>query len=414
MTRVLVVNMGSPETDRLAVELAARGALAGLVKRYANQGRWWERSLGRLPAIGPLYVSTLGRRVPPAGLGTDHLREAGVWLDFAFAISGRIQRRFSGHTGRLANHLLQQTQMAVARHAARCVDDADMVVANYHVALPAFQRARLLGRRTVLNYPIAHHRWQYREFEEQARRNPQFAAALPKFGNKEAHSALLDEEIELADRILVGSGFVRDTFVEEGVPSHKLRVVPYGADASRFHANSEDRLGRAGFRVLFSGQIGERKGVSFLLAAYEKFRKPDTELHLVGDFVADRAVYARFEGLYHHTPNVPQAALPALMHAADVFVLPTLVEGMPMVVIEAMACGLPVIATPRGPDEVVRDGVDGFVVRPCDTEAIVQKLQQLYDDRSLLRRMSEDAARNGATWTWSRYAQSAADHVLAD
>ena len=69
-----------------------------------------------------------------------------------------------------------------------------------------------------------------------------------------------------------------------------------------------------------------------------------------------------------------------MYRAADVFVFPTLVEGLGLVVLEAMACGLPVIVTSRGPDEVVRDGVDGYVVPAGDSTAIIEALERLYAD----------------------------------
>lgn len=412
MSAVLVVNMGSPEMDRLATELAAREALLGLVRRYVNKQRSWERALASLPLLGRAYASTLGRRLPPAGLPRHRVIEAGVLADFGFAAVSRIGRVLPAIAGRRGPRLLARTEQGVARGARRHVPRAETVVANYHVALPAFQIARRTGCRTVLNYPIAHHRWQYRFYAEQARLRPEYAAALPDFGDVAAHGALLDREIELADEVLVGSSFVRDTFIEEGVAAGKLHVVPYGADPQRFSPRDSARPPNAPFRVLFVGQIGERKGISYLLDAWRGFRDARAELHLVGDFVAGVEVYQRDRGLFRHTANVPQARLPELMREADVFVLPTLVEGMPMVVIEAMACGLPVIVTPHGPAEVVRDGIDGFVVPIRDSDAIHDRLARLREDAPLRARMGAAALQRASEWTWARYARDAADIVL--
>jgi glycosyltransferase involved in cell wall biosynthesis len=166
------------------------------------------------------------------------------------------------------------------------------------------------------------------------------------------------------------------------------------------------------FRVLFVGQLGERKGLSYLLDAYREFRNADTELHLVGDFVKGADVYRAQAPLFRHTPNVPQADLPAVCAAADVFVLPSLVEGMPLAVLEAMACGLPVVATPRGAADVVRDGVDGFIVPPGDSGAIRARLEQLYRDSALRASMGRNARQRAEQWSWQRYASAAADVVL--
>ena len=413
MKRALLVNLGSPEMDRLAAELATRGALLGLVRRYVNKGRWWERSLAALPLLGQVYAATLGRRLPPAGLDGGSVIEAGVLADFAFAFSSRVRRVLPRLAGALGKRLLVQTERAVSQGGCRHVARAEVVVANYHVALPVLRAARAAGRRTILNYPIAHHRWQYRFYAEQAARQPEFAAALPQFGSIDAHAATLDQEIELADMVLVGSAFVRDTFVSEGIDAAKIRVIPYGADAARFQPAAERRGSSVPFRIVFVGQIGERKGISYLLKAYEQFRKPDTELHLVGDFVAGSEVYRPYRELFTHTPNVPQVQLPALLQAADVFVLPTLVEGMPMVVLEAMACGIPVIVTPNGPGEVVRDGLDGYVIPVCDAAALVDRLERLYADPALRRELGRNARMQALQWPWARFASAAADLVLA-
>ncbi len=412
VARALVVSLSAPELDRLAAALAARGALAGLVRRYLNKQRSWERALERLPVVRGMYSATLGRRRALPGVDRDLVVEAGVPADFAAAVVNRLGRRTPALVTPLSRRLLASTERAVAHAASRLVEAGQTVVGSYHVALPAFAAARRLGVRTVLNYPIAHHRWQYELFAAQAARKPEVAAALPAFGDVAAHAALLDREIALADDILVGSSFVRDTFVAQGIDARKVRVIPYGVDAARFTPAPRAARGRA-FRVLFVGQLGERKGLSYLLDAYRAFRKPDTELHLVGNFVTGAEVYRPHAGLFRHTPNVPQAELPALFHAADVFVFPSLVEGMPLVVLEAMACGLPVIVTPCGTTDIVRDGVDGFIVPAGDAAAIAVRLEQVYGDPELERTLGENARARAEQWPWQRYARGAGDFVLA-
>lgn len=409
----LLANLGSPEMDRLAVELAARGELLGLVRRYANLQRPWERALAGLPLLGKAYASTLGRRVPPKGLEPALVIEAGVAADFAFALTNRLHRMSPGFAASKSRELLQKVEAAVAEEAARQAPRAGVVVANYHVAEPAFRAARAAGVPTVLNYPIAHHRWQYRYYAEQAKRRPEYAAALPRFGNQAQHGALLDREIELADVILVGSGYVRDTFVEEGVDASKLRVIPYGADPGRFQPPAEPRPADR-FHVVLVGQLGERKGLSYLLDAFDALPGAGHSLQLVGDFVAGAEVYGTRQTPYSHTSNIPQALLPKVFQGADVFVLPTLVEGMPMVVLEAMACGLPVIGTPHGPSEVVRDGIDGIIVPPGDAEALRAALQRLKEDPMLRAEMGRNARERASTFTWERFARLAADAVLAE
>jgi glycosyltransferase involved in cell wall biosynthesis len=410
---VLVSNLSAPEINRLGVELARRGALHGYVRPYVNRRRWWERSLERAPGIGPIFERTLGRRTPPPGLPLSKVIEAGVTQDFAAAAVGRL--RFAGQDWRrrAAHELIFAAEREVARKAGKAAHGADIVVASYGTGRYAFEAVHRSGGRAVLSYPIAHNRYQLRFYAEEAQLAPEFAAALPATDKlPPEYSERLDAECAMADRIIVGSEFVRQSFVDVGYDARKIVVTPYGVDTGRFTPRTEPRRDGV-FRALFVGQIGQRKGMSYLLRGYEQFRRSDSELHIVGSFGSGHEVYARYEDLYRHTPNVPQKDLPSLYQQADVFVFPSLIEGMPLVVLEAMACGIPVITTTHGAGELVRDGVDGFFVPIRDSEAIAARLEQLYGDPSLRERMGRNAREQALRHTWDAYAQRAADAVLS-
>jgi glycosyltransferase involved in cell wall biosynthesis len=100
---------------------------------------------------------------------------------------------------------------------------------------------------------------------------------------------------------------------------------------------------------------------------------------------------------------VPRVELREIYRQADVFVFPTLVEGMGIVVLEAMASGLPVITTPNGPGDIVRDGVDGFLVPPRDVDAIVERLERLRADPQLRQEMARNARIRAQEFTWDAY-----------
>jgi glycosyltransferase involved in cell wall biosynthesis len=221
----------------------------------------------------------------------------------------------------------------------------------------------------------------------------------------------LDTECALADRILVGSNFVRQSFVAMGFDARKLAVTPYGVDTERFSPRTTARSDGV-FRVLFVGQIGQRKGMSYLFQGYQLFRRPNSQLHVVGSYAAGQEVYSRYTHLYTHTSNVPQVALPALFREADVFVFPSLIEGMPLVVLEAMACGIPVITTTHGSGDIVRHGVDGFFVPIRDPEAIASRLEQLHRDPVLCAQLGRNAREQALRYSWDTYAQRAAEAAL--
>jgi len=224
----------------------------------------------------------------------------------------------------------------------------------------------------------------------------------------------LDAECGLADTILVGSTFTRDSFITEGLPSEKLTVLPYGADVNAFTPKpySAPRSKNDEFRLLFVGQIGQRKGLSYLLRAYKAFRSPNTRLTLVGGIYGDGEGLIPYRQLFEHVPHMPKAELAEQYRRADVFVFPTLIEGLGIVVLEAMASGLPIITTPNGPGDIVRDGIDGYVVPIRDADAILEKLEFLRANPDLRREMGRNARKRALEYSWSNYRSRISTELL--
>jgi len=399
--KILVINYSSPEINHLAGALAQAGALAGYVRPYANQGRPWERTIAAIPGLASLYRHTFGRRILPPGLLPQHVFETAIAADIASA----GLRSYFGKAGKsLSEHLHWHIQRRIAAVGAKHAAAAKIVVASYVVAQPAFEHTSGLR---VLNYPIAHHRYIQRFVAEEAEREPEFAQTLPDWTVVPPWvEPQLDAECELADTILVGSSFARNSFIAEGIPDNKLLIVPYGANVSAFRpdeavARSTDRP----FRCLFVGQIGQRKGISYLLRAYRAFRGAGTQLTLIGNFHGDGAAFTPYRDIFEHVPHLPQAALADQYRQADVFVFPSLIEGLGLVVLEAMASGLPVITTPNGPGDIVRDGIDGFVVPIRDVDGIVEKLEFLRANPERRLEMGRNARQRALEYTWTAYRQ---------
>ena len=408
MLRTLVVNFNSPELHQLALALAHRDGLSAYVRPYANKGRAWERMLSTLPMAGAVYGRTFGRRqLRDAALGL-LTHEAGVLPDLCAAVIGRTHALPTATRHRWTNRLVMSVRDAVAEAACRHVEATRCVVAYEGFALPAFRMARRCdGRLSVLNYPVAHHRQRRRVRLEEIDREPAFASTWPDFGDwPDGHEERLDEEIDLADVVLVGSTYVSDSFEAEGVDRSKMRVVPYGVDLQVF-APGPSRTRPAAFNVIYTGQLTQRKGLSYLLRGYQKFARRGTQLTLVGSVVDDFAPLLPFAHLFRHVAHQTRPALAAMYREADVFVLPTLIEGMPLVVLEAMACGLPVIVTANGPADIVRDGIDGFVIPERDEDALCDRLEILHAQPERRVEMGRRAALRAREFGWDTYAATA-------
>ncbi len=401
----LIVNFNAPELGFLASWLARRGELTGYVRSYINKGRPWEKMLERTPLMAETHRRTFGRRriADPALIALT--RDAGIWSDFLGAGFGRANRLPGPFRNYWMQYFQEKVRHAVSREATRMAANTNCVVAYVGFGLPAFRvRPGEHAKRNVLNYPIAHHRQQRKMREEECQLEPEFASTWPSFDHwAPGFEAQLDEEIEVADGILVGSSYARDSFLAEGVPQEKLKVVPYGVDLQTFWPATEQVV-RERFEVVYAGQLTQRKGISYLLRGYQQFERRDSRLTIIGSTVEGMTPFLPYRHLFRHVPHLTRPALADMYRQSDVFVFPTLVEGMPLVVLEAMACGLPVIVTANGPGDLVRDGIDGFIVPQRDPQAISYRLDQLYRDADLRRAMAKNARQRAMEFGWENYA----------
>jgi glycosyltransferase involved in cell wall biosynthesis len=223
----------------------------------------------------------------------------------------------------------------------------------------------------------------------------------------------IDLEISLADLVLAPSPFVRDDLLRRGVHPDRLVLLPYGADVERFFPCKRDNHSGP-IRILYVGQVGYRKGLPYIADALRRLGMSLSSFRVVGPVVKQsRILERRLQGV-DYIGKVQYDQLTAQYRAADVFVLPSLSEGMGLVVLEAMATGLPVVVTREsGYEGVVRDGVEGFIVPARDSEAIARKVEILANDGDLRARMGRAARRRAEEFSWQRYEKQFIDELTA-
>jgi len=195
----------------------------------------------------------------------------------------------------------------------------------------------------------------------------------------------LDEYHE-ADAILVLSRFVRDTFVNYGVPQEKIFVCPSGIDSEKFTPSPQQKSEKA---ILFCGSISLKKGCHLLVELARRLQLSGAEVWLAGTVSPEmKKILGTRPANCRILPFHSQDALPDLYRKARCFALPSFEEGLPKVVLEAMACGLPVVTTPEAAaKEVVEDGVTGFAINSSDPEQLFQKCRLLLEKPELARTM---------------------------
>lgn len=270
-------------------------------------------------------------------------------------------------------------------------------------ACDSFREARFSGVRTIYELPIGYWKAHQKLMSEEAELQPEWAATLHGNIDSAEKRARKDEELALANRIIVPSEFVRQTLVEASTLNAPISVIPYGAPPLRVSNSGPARRSNEKLRIIFVGSLGQRKGLSYLLQAVEMLGS-SVELTLIGKRVRECKPLDAACRKHRWIPSLSHDEVLREMQSHDVMVFPSLFEGFGLVLLEAMACGLPVIATPNGaaPD-ILTDGEDGFVVPIRDTQAIAGRLEILCRDGVRLAAMSEAAMRTASAHSWEHY-----------
>jgi glycosyltransferase involved in cell wall biosynthesis len=207
-------------------------------------------------------------------------------------------------------------------------------------------------------------------------------------------NALNGRTFEKARRLITWNEWGKQSLMRDyGIPADKVIVIPPGINMERWqvHQHVEHSAGGA-VRLLFVGGDFRRKGGETLLKAFCEFLKDDCELDIVTREDVDTRGLPNVRVHSGLRPN--SAELMKLYERADVFVFPTLGDSLPLVIMEAMASGLPVITTAVGAiAEEVEDGVTGFLTPPEDHRALANATLKLVRDVELRRQMGAVARR---------------------
>jgi len=215
----------------------------------------------------------------------------------------------------------------------------------------------------------------------------------------EAYFKRREAEWAVADLVMVNSEWTKAALIRQGVAEDKIVIVPlaYEAPHDMGRGTRDEGYGiaeksstfdaRRPLRVLFLGQVILRKGIQYLIEAARLLEKESIRFDVVGSIgISEMAVVSAPANMTFHGP-VSRDRTEEFYRSADLFVLPTLSDGFALTQLEAMAHGLPVIATPNC-GEVVSDGMDGLIVPASDANALAEAFQLFLQDPDKLQRMS--------------------------
>ena len=266
-----------------------------------------------------------------------------------------------------------------------------------------FTVAAELGLRRVYDLPIAYWETAQHLLGEEAARWPEWEPTLGGTRDSPEKLARKTREIELADLVVCPSAFVADSLPASVKAAKPWVVAPFGSPAVAEAEATRDRSAQP-LRVLFAGALTQRKGLADLFAAMRLVDPRTVELVVMGTLLKPLEWY-RGHGIdFTYEPPRPHAEVLRFMKTCDVLVLPSIVEGRALVQQEAMACGLPLIATRNaGGEDLIVEGETGFLVPIRSPESLAEKISWCARNRDALHGMGLAAARRANQLTWRDY-----------
>ena len=213
-----------------------------------------------------------------------------------------------------------------------------------------------------------------------------------------------------ADLVMVGSEYVKKTFVEFGFPSDKIRVVPLGV--LPLFSRVKTKYAKEGcLELIYTGNWGHWKGVDDLIDSVEIMKNRGLDIHLTVVGSHDEKSPSYNKAVNERLPvtfvgHVPQEELKGYLELAEVYVFPSLRDGFAVSAFEGMAAGLCLVTTEESSIPIT-DGITGYYVSSHAPKAIADRIEYLFNNRREIERIGRAAADKVASdYTWERYAEN--------
>ena len=313
-----------------------------------------------------------------------------------FRLLGQMNRVFWGIRRRLPPRLRPNPPtMLLARLTDRLWAARLQECSIFHgwmgLSLACLEKAKRQGTLTLLENPARHPRhWHQAGVDECKRfgiRPRERSIALPA-----ALIRRMEREFQLCDRIVVPSTVSYRSFAECGL-ADKVVVVKPAVDTEIFYPPPEPKE-RKVFRACFVGRVELAKGAGYLLQAWKRLALPNAELLLVGDLKPEMSSLWRThaDSTVRSVGILPPQMVAEHYRESDVFVFPSVNEGLAQVLLEAMSSGLPLVASDySGAGDLITDGKEGFIVPTQNVDQLADAIGWCYQHRDEIRAMGRAA-----------------------
>ncbi len=219
-------------------------------------------------------------------------------------------------------------------------------------------------------------------------------------GEKTELPDYIKNSLKYIDYYIVPSNFVKKSLINEGIDKNKIFIVPFGVDIIKFKPIEKEYDGT--FKVAFSGNVNNRKGIPYLIRAWKELNLKDAELNIYGIVYPEVKKYFKDIEKYNIKVHGFVKNIEKELPKNHIYVFPSLLEGSAKSVYEALACGLPVITTENA-GSVVEDGKEGFIIPTQDVESLKEKILFFYNHRETIKEFGKRARKKAEQYTWENY-----------
>lgn len=401
----------APFVQSSALALAEEGRLASFLVQLVEEpgARWQQTAIRAARLAGFDLAREFGkRRLDPALLA--RLRSRPIW-ELLRVATGRIDRDrrpldMVFHIGR------DDFDRWVARTA---LDDVDGVYGFEYGCMRTFQEASRRGLRCVYDVPSPEMDFAHAIIDGATEQFPELDTPYDKYcrARQPQRAARRRAEFEMADVVIAASRFTRDSFVAAGWDASRIRVAPYGAPPPHPDGPGVGSIDGP-VEFLWAGTFGVRKGAHVLVEAWRRLGLDPAaaRVRVHGAPALPQRMLADLPPGIELRAPVPRSELEAIYRKNDMLIFPTLCDAFGMVLTEAFAMGLPVLATRNaGASDLLAPGVNGLLCEPGDADDLAENIAWAVENRGDLRRMRAKAWEAAGMWQWSDHRRAVREAV---
>ena len=308
---------------------------------------------------------------------------------------------------RITDWFFDQSEFYLDHKCARLLNDPqfDAFFGVEYGCLSTLQTAKKLGKLSIVGFLSPHHSYRKHWVDSEYQKFPELLNTQTKYLLKLGilRDQRRDEEVKLADIIHTASSLTKTSLIANGYSPENIITVPLGSPPAISDTALPNSLSSP-LKFIYAGPVSVRKGAHYLLDAWNLLNVgSQAELHLYGIPLLPDRYFDHHDDIVVHG-SVTKTELITAYQQSAILVFPTLCDGFGMVVVEALANGLPVITTHNaGAADLIVEGKNGFLVPPGDINALAECLEWCIQHPQALLAMRPHALATARNWTWTEF-----------